>query len=91
MPHPFSQAPTLREFIDAAVRMGCEERSLEASLVGSRGAMTIRYLLSPAKKVIYPLPDIADHERLAHSTVASLERALGIDTGLVPDLDPGYR
>ena len=90
MPHPFSQAPTLREFIDVAVSMGCEERSLDVSLVGPRGATAIRYLLSPAKRVIYPLPDIADQDRLAHSTVASLERALGIDTGLVPGFDPGY-
>lgn len=75
MAHPFQQMPTLREFIDAAVEEGCEERVSESEIIGPRGPTRARYLRG-TNGVVYILPEMADGDRLTPTTMASMARAL---------------
>lgn len=77
MPYPFGQMPTLREFIEAALEEGCEEKFSEGEIVGQRGAAKARYLVG-RNGVIYIVPNMKDNERLAPSVMASMARALKI-------------
>jgi len=74
--------PTLAKFIEVATSNGCRPGDT-MSLTGSGTPVRARYLVGP-NGVIYPLPSIADDERLAPDTIRSIERALNIKTGLLP-------
>ena len=73
MSEPFSQQPTLRHFIDAAVARGCQEKRLQ----GPEGVGEIHYLIG-LNGVLYPLSNMDENERLTPTESASLRRVLGI-------------
>jgi hypothetical protein len=69
--------PTLREFLNTAVGQGCKYGELRGELVGPRGRITARYLVSPAN-VIYSLGNRAVDDRLDPTTFLSMVRILRI-------------
>lgn len=91
MPVPKDQLPTLREFLDAAVAQGCKYGELQGELVGPRGRIAARYLVSRAG-VIYPLGNRKDDERLDPTTFLSMVRILGIIgyDDLIAEIEKGY-
>jgi|GEM_PF-1600660 hypothetical protein len=53
-----------------------------AGIVGSNGPIDSRCLIGPPpSRIPYPLPGIADDDRLTPTLVGSIERTLGISTG----------
>jgi hypothetical protein len=77
MPLSADVMPTLRELVDAAVAQGCKYGELQGELVGPRGRIMARYLVSRAG-VIYPLGNRTLDERLDPTTFLSMVRVLGI-------------
>jgi hypothetical protein len=77
MPVDPNTIPTLRDFLDTAVAQGCKYGELHDQLVGARGRIAVRYLVSPAG-VIYPLGNRRDDERLDPTTFLSMVRVLRI-------------
>ena len=81
MAFPFGQLPTLREFLDAAIALGCDLVEVPGVL-GPNGPVDTCCLVGPPpSRIPYPLPGIEDDERLTPSLVGSIERTLGIRTG----------
>lgn len=81
MAFPFGQLPTLRQFLDKAVELGCEVIDVPG-VVGPKGAVDARCLVGPAPhRIPYPLPGLRDNQRLTPSLIGSIERTLGISTG----------
>jgi hypothetical protein len=80
MAFPFGQLPTLRQFIDAAVALGCRELTIPGVSGPSGGTAYSRCLVSPTSNPV-PLPNVPDDERLTPTIVGGLHRGLGIDTG----------
>jgi hypothetical protein len=87
MAFPFSAMPTLRDFIERAKEQGCKEGRLTNKIIGPRGPVVIRYLVSPSQ-IVSILPDLHDTDHLAPIQLGHLVRALGVtgyDHCLVPD------
>jgi hypothetical protein len=82
MAFPFGQLPTLRQFLDAAIALGCEE-VIVPGVTGPDGRLVdARCLVGPApNRIPYPLPGLKDRQRMTPSLVGSIERTLGISTG----------
>jgi hypothetical protein len=78
MAFPFAPMPSLKEFIEAAVREGCREGISRSEIPGRNGPMRARYLVG-RNGVPYILPDIDDHECLTPTVLASMRRALRVD------------
>jgi len=91
MPVPSDKVPTLRELVGTAVSQGCKYSELQGELVGPRGRITARYLVSRAG-VIYPLGSRKDEERLYPTTFLSMVRVLGIIgyDELIADIEKDY-
>jgi hypothetical protein len=83
--------PTLREFIDAAVKQNCKYGELQGEIVGPRGHIKARYLVSRTG-VIYPLPEMADGEHLDPTTIWSMVRVLHVSgyEHLIAHLEKDY-
>ena len=71
MAFPLEPMPTVRQFVEAAVKEGLSEHYRE--LTSSRGTICGRHLVTPDQKIYYPLP-IDPNERLAPETMASIAR-----------------
>jgi hypothetical protein len=81
MAFPFGQLPTLREFLDAAIAQGCQVVEV-LGVVGPQGPIAARCLIGPpGNRIPYPLPGMADDERMTPTLIGSIERTLGISTG----------
>ena len=52
--------------------------------MGPDGPMHIRYVRNPATDGFYIFDDFAEGDFLAPSTIANIERSLGVDLGLPP-------
>jgi hypothetical protein len=82
MAFPFGQLPTLRQFLDAAIALGCEEVRVPGITGPDGKPVAARCLVGPApKRIPYPLPAMRDNQRMTPSLVGSIERTLGITTG----------
>lgn len=82
MPHPFPDAPSIKQFVDNATQQGCEEGVVEKT--------GIRYLKTP-DGVFATLPSGGDDELLRPGKLAQLVRALKV-TGYDEFLDRhGYK
>jgi hypothetical protein len=69
MAHPHPNAPSLKQFVDNAVRQGCVER-----VVSTTGR---RYLKTADNRFAF-LPKIADEELILPGKLAELVRNLGV-------------
>lgn len=78
MAYPFVQMPTLDEFVDKALTLGCREHSFEGRVVGPRGPVRVR-CLKGNRNIICVLPDIDGDERLTPTVLRSLCNRLAID------------
>ena len=89
MSYPFSELPTLKDFIEVAQKQipPAQHITSQLSLVGPRGPTPVRYLLRKGGKVILPeTMELAD--RLTPSTISTWCRRLQVDPrlfGLVLD------
>jgi hypothetical protein len=88
MAYPFTNFPTLDEFIEhVKSRYGAELITLEGKITGPRGATEINSLFIKPKKFVI-IPDIKPKEPLHPNTLRSLCNQLGIplkDFGLPLD------
>ena len=79
MPLPYIEYPTLRQLIERARSLGCREESVPG-IVGPRGSAPGRCLVGP-NGIPYPLPGIADDQRVYPPLIRSIERTLKIKLG----------
>ncbi len=82
MAYPFTPMPTMREFIDRAVKeYGVVVKEPNGALIGPRGATKTNYLMrggSNGKVRFAILQNINDNERLNPNILRSLCRQLAI-------------
>lgn len=79
MAAPFSQPPTLGEFIRRAEHYGYILRATpRMTVTGARGVARIRYLVRNAPGVLVDLPDLNDDDWLTRDVLDSLCRRAGI-------------
>jgi hypothetical protein len=73
-------APTLRQFIIAAVSQGCREKFARGEIVGWKGPMKAHYLVRPKMTgdIVAVLPDIRDSDSLSPTLLAYLVRVLEV-------------
>ncbi|MGH7112145.1 MAG: hypothetical protein ACREFK_17180 [Stellaceae bacterium] len=76
--HPLSLA------LERIIATGCVVLDLSGEFVGPDGPMRIRYARNPVTNTFYVFDDFAENDLLAPSTVANIERRLGIDLKLPP-------
>lgn len=77
MAYPFSEAPTVEQFIQTACnKYKCELKTLSRPLYGPRGAVAIEYL-KKSQKFSEPLP-LDREERLGPESLRRLCGQLGI-------------
>jgi len=82
MAFPFGQMPTFRQFLDVAIRQGCQEVTVPGVIGPDGRRVDARCLIGPApSRIPYPLPGLKDGQRMTPSLVGSIERTLGINTG----------
>jgi len=82
MAFPFGQLPTLRQFLDTAIALGCELLTVPGITDADGKPIAARCLLGPAPmRIPYPLPLMRDSQRITPSLVGSIERTLHITTG----------
>jgi hypothetical protein len=86
MAYPFVQMPTWGEFIKALISKDCRQGEA-GDLIGPRGATIVRYLEAPSGVTTAILPNVKPSTRVTTTTYLSFQRALGVKTGLVPELD----
>lgn len=78
MPHPFAAMPSLKQFVDNAIRQGCRE-GVSSPIHGPRGEVRSRYLVGHGPSgAVAILPNIDDDERLTPGKLSYLARVLKV-------------
>ena len=78
-------AVTLRQFIIAAIRHGCEEKFARHEIPGMKGPLTAHYLVKDNLSAI--LPNIRESDPLTPTMLSSLVRSLALS--MVDELPDG--
>jgi hypothetical protein len=73
---------SLRQFIIAAARHGCQEKTIVGEIVGARGPVRGRYLVRRVggTRLAVVLPNIRDSDRLSETVFESLVRNLQLES-----------
>jgi hypothetical protein len=81
---PFGTFYLLAVVLAKLEQCGCKITELTGEFEGPDGPTRIRYVRNPANNQFYILDDYTEDEALAPSTIANIERRLGVDLGLPP-------
>lgn len=92
MAYPFSQAPTLREFIDRAKAQPYNAELKHTATIGygPKGPVRFTYLWIDSDHFV-PLPDMPEDGRLAPDIVDHFARRLGIPTKVFMEGFEGFQ